>query len=95
MKILIGYFREYQYNVYVFNDRESYDYRKCDNDRESYRVPKKSGPKYRFFGYFLLLDGSIWAETVLYDQGIPLRRSGHPTCLYSEKILGPRMGPQN
>ena len=31
------------------------------------------------------MDGSIWAETILYDQGIPLRRSGHPTCLYSGK----------
>ena len=30
------------------NDRESYDDRKCDNDRESYRVLKKNGPKYRF-----------------------------------------------
>ena len=34
--------------------------------------------------------GSIWAETVLSDQGLSLRRSGHPTCLYSEeKFWGP------
>ena len=54
----------------------------------------KSGPK--VFGHFLLLDGSIWTETMLYDQGIPLRRSGHPTYLYfGKKMLGPHMGPQN
>ena len=46
----------------------------------------KSGPRKKVFGHFLLLDGSIWTETMLYDQGILLRRSGYPTCLYSEKI---------
>ena len=66
------------------NDRESYDDRKCD--RESYRVPKKKvAPEKKVFGHFLLLDGSIWTETMLYDQGISLRRSGYPTCLYLEK----------
>ena len=54
-------------------------------NQESYRVPKKSGPRKKVFGHFLLLDGSIWTETMLYDQGISLRRSGYPTCLYSEK----------
>ena len=39
----------------------------------------------KVFGHFLLLDGSIWTKTMLYDQGISLRRSGYPTCLYSEK----------
>ena len=43
-------------------------------------------PEKKVFGHFLLLDGSIWTETMLYDQGISLRRSGYPTCLYSEKI---------
>ena len=45
-------------------------------------------PEKKVFGHFLLLDGSIWAETMhmLYDQGISLRRSGYPTCLYSGKI---------
>ena len=42
--------------------------------------------KKTIFGHFLLLYGSKWTETMLYDQGISLRRSGYPTCLYSEKI---------
>ena len=67
------------------NGRESYDDRKCDNDQESYRVLIKVAPEKKVFGHFLLLDGSIWTETILYDQGISLRRSGYPTCLYSEK----------
>ena len=54
-------------------------------NQESYRVPKKSGPRKKVFGHFLLLDGSIWTETMLYDQGISLRRSGYPTCLHSGK----------
>ena len=49
-------------------------------NQESYRVPKKSGPRKKVFGHFLLLDGYIWTETMLYDQGISLRRSGYPTC---------------
>ena len=66
---------------------------------------KKSGPRKKVFGHFLLLDGSIWTETMLYDQGISLRRSGYPTCLYSEKnwpqapwgrflATGPDFGPK-
>ena len=59
---------------------------------------KKNGPRKKVFGHFLLLDGSIWTETMLYDQGISLRRSGYLTCLYSEKKftpgpLGPKKGP--
>ncbi len=58
-------------------------------------MPKKSGPRKKVFGHFLLLDGSIWTETMLYDQGISLRRSGYPTCLYLEKKLTPGpLGPK-
>ena len=32
--------------------------------------------KKTIFGHFLLLYGSKWTETMLYDQGISLRRSG-------------------
>ena len=46
------------------------------------RGPPKGSPGAKT-GPFLLPDGSIWTETVVYDQGIPLRRSGHSTCLYS------------
>ena len=34
------------------------------------------------FGHFLQRGGSKWTEVVLYEQGIPLGRSGQPTCLY-------------
>ena len=34
------------------------------------------------FGRFLQLGGSKWTEIMLYKQGVPLRRSGHLTCLY-------------
>merc|ERR1712020_829744 len=41
---------------------------------------------------------SIWnhpAEVVLYEQGVPLGHSGHPTCLYSaQNKIRPKMGPQ-
>ena len=48
------------------------------------------------FGHFLQLGGSKWTEVVLYEQGVPLGRSGHPTCLYSNQNLNrPTMGPQN
>merc|ERR1712020_365409 len=74
--------------MHTIHDRESYDDRKCDNDQENYRVPKKKWPREKkVFGHFLLLDGSIWTETMLYDQGISLRRSGYPTCLYLKKKL--------
>ena len=35
------------------------------------------------FGRFLQLGGSKWTEIMLYEQGVPLRLSGHLTCLYS------------
>ena len=54
---------------------------------------KKVAPEKKVFGHFLLLDGSIWTETMLYDQGISLRRSGYPTWLYSEKIDPRPLGP--
>ena len=37
----------------------------------------------KVFERFLQLGGYKWAVTVPYEQGIPLRRSGNPTCLYS------------
>ena len=44
----------------------------------------------------ICLGGSKWAEIVPYEQGVPLRRSGHPTCLYSyQNKIQPTMGPQN
>merc|ERR1712016_171108 len=58
-------------------------------DRRATGCLKKVAPEKKVFGHFLLLDGSIWTETMLYDQGISLRRSGYPTCLYSEKKLTP------
>ena len=48
------------------------------------------------FVRFLQLGGSKWAEMVLYEQGVPFRRSGHPTCLYSDQIkIRPIVGPKN
>ena len=55
-----------------------------------------SGSQTYVFDRFLQLGGSKWAEIVLYEQGVPLRRSGHPTCLYSyQNKIRPTMGPQN
>ena len=46
------------------------------------------------FVCFLELGGSIWAITVLDEQSIPLRCSGHPTSLYFEmKNVPLNMGP--
>ena len=39
------------------------------------------------FDRFLKLGGSIWTITVLDEQSIPLRFSGHPTSLYFEKKI--------
>ena len=47
----------------------------------------KNGPFLPLFGRFLELGGSIWAITVLKEQSIPLRCSGHPTSLYFEKKI--------
>ena len=52
------------------------------------------GPKIYVFVYFLQLGVSKWAEIVPYEQGVSLRHSGHPTCLYSEeKRFWPTMAP--
>ena len=47
----------------------------------------KNGPFLPLFGRFLELGGSICAITVLDEQSIPLRCSGHPTSLYFEKKI--------
>ena len=58
---------------------------------EDLRGPQKGhfGPKRALFlplfDRFLKLGGSIWTITVLDEQSIPLRFSGHPTSLYFEK----------
>ena len=65
---------------------------------EDLQGPKKglSGPKRALFACFLELGGSIWAITVLNEPGIPLRCSGHPTSLCSEKKIVPhKIGPWN
>ena len=46
------------------------------------------------FDRFLKLGGSKWAITVLDEQGIPLRCSGHPTSLYlKQKNVPHKIGP--
>ena len=47
------------------------------------------------FDRFLELGGSIWDITVLDEQGIPLRCSGHPTNPYlkKEKNVPHKIGP--
>ena len=55
-------------------------------------VPKRTlygqnGPFLPLFDRFLKLSGSIWAITVLKEQSILLRCSGHPTSLYFEKKI--------
>ena len=75
---------------HTIHDRESYDDRKCDNDQESYRVPRKKWPQKKGFWPFSLAGWFYMDQTVLYDQGISLRRSGYPTCLYPEKKIDPR-----
>ena len=57
--------------------------------------PPPRTPNLRF-GRFLQLGGSKWTEIMLYEQGVPLRRSGHLTCLYSARNkIWPEMGRQN
>ena len=47
-----------------------------------------------FFDRFLKVDGSIWAVTVLDEQGVLLRCSGHPKRLYLEhQKYTTKMGP--
>merc|ERR1712018_20054 len=47
-------------------------------NQESLRVPKKGGPRKKVFGHFLLLDGSIWTETMLYDPEVTLDNFSFP-----------------
>ena len=55
-----------------------------------------SEPKLTLFACFLELGGSIFAITVLNEQGIPLRRSGHPTSLYlKQKEFPEKLGRGN
>ena len=61
-------------------------------------VPKRTlygqnGPFLPLFDRFLKLGGSIWTITVLDEQSIPLRFSGHPTSLYFEKKFPHKIGP--
>ena len=45
------------------------------------------------FDLFFQLGGSKWTVVMLYELGVPLRRSGHPTCLYSDQNkIRPKMG---
>ena len=47
------------------------------------------------FDLFFQLGGSKWTVVMLYELGVPLRRSGHPTCLYSDQNkIRPKMGSQ-
>ena len=39
------------------------------------------------FQRFFSMGCPMWAATMLYDQGITLRRSGHPTCPYFGPFL--------
>ena len=53
----------------------------------------QNGPFLPLFDRFLKLGGSIWTITVLDEQSIPLRCSGHPTSLYFEKNVPHKNGP--
>ena len=53
----------------------------------------QNGPFLPLFDRFLKLGGSIWTITVLDEQSIPLRCSGHPTSLYFEKKFPHKIGP--
>ena len=55
----------------------------------------QNGPFLPLFGRFLELGGSICAITVLDEQSIPLRCSGHPTSLYFEKMSRTKMDRGN
>ena len=47
----------------------------------------QNGPFLPLFDRFLKLGGSIWTITMLDEQSIPIRFSGHPTSLYFEKKI--------
>ena len=53
----------------------------------------QNGPFLPLFDRFLKLGGSIGTITVLDEQSIPLRCSGHPTSLYFEKKFPHKIGP--
>ena len=53
----------------------------------------QNGPFLPLFDRFLKLGGSIGTITVLDEQSIPLRFSGHPTSLYFEKKFPHKIGP--
>ena len=53
----------------------------------------QNGPFLPLFDRFLKLGGSIWTITVLDEQSIPLRCSGHPTSLYFKKKFPHKIGP--
>ena len=54
----------------------------------------QNGPFLPLFDRFLKLGGSIWTITVLDEQSIPLRCSGHPTSLYFKQKNVPHKGGQ-
>jgi hypothetical protein len=84
-----------QYQVKVSGDHESNPGRPMGGSWDqiwSTEVPKRTlygqnGPFLPLFDRFLKLGGSIWTITVLDEQSIPLRFSGHPTSLYFEKKI--------
>ena len=79
----------------VCGDHESNPKKPIGGGRDqiwSTEVPKRTlygqnGPFLPLFDRFLKLGGSIWTITVLDEQSIPLRCSGHPTSLYFEKKI--------
>ena len=61
---------------------------------EVYRRLARHSPRAqnkKVFGHFLLLDGSIWTETMLYDQGISLPY-GRSAARFP--ATGPDFGPK-
>ena len=84
-----------QYQVKVSGDHEYNPGRPMGGSWDqiwSTEVPKRTlygqnGPFLPLFDRFLKLGGSIWTITVLDEQSIPLRCSGHPTSLYFEKKI--------
>ena len=92
-----------QYQVKVSGDHESNPGRPMGGSWDqiwSTEVPKRTlygqnGPFLPLFDRFLKLGGSIWTITVLDEQSIPLRFSGHPTSLYFEKKIPKKLARGN
>ena len=90
-----------RYQVKVCFDHESNSGRPMGGSWDqiwSTEVPKRTlygqnGPFLPLFDRFLKLGGSIWTITVLDEQSIPRRFSGHPTSLYFEKKIPPQNWP--